>query len=46
MVRWATRRSRLNVVKAKGSKIKLIDEDFDDPNRVIFGHVVVKRPRQ
>jgi hypothetical protein len=45
--RWvigrASGRSGLNAFKAKGSEIKLIDEGFYDPNRVIPGHVVVQR---
>src|ERR1019366_2337505 len=41
-----TGRRGLDAIKAKRRKIKLIDEDFDHPNRVVLGHVIVERLRQ
>src|SRR3984957_17086569 len=33
----------MNTGKAKSTKIKLIDEYFDDPNRIVLGDVIVQR---
>jgi hypothetical protein len=38
-----SRRCRMNTGKAKSTKIKLVDKDFNDPNRVVRGDVIVQR---
>jgi hypothetical protein len=42
----ATRRRRRHASNAERSKIEFIDKGFDDPNRIILGHVIVQRARQ
>jgi hypothetical protein len=42
MIGRATRRRRLNALKTKRPKIKLFDESFDHPNRVILSHIIVE----
>ena len=46
MIGGPTRRRRVNALKAKRPEIKLFNEDFDHPNRVVLGHVIVERLRQ
>ena len=46
MVRWAARHLRHDAGKAQGREVELVDEDINNPNRIVFGHIVVQAVRK
>ena len=42
MIGRPARRSRRHAVEAKPPQIKFVDEDIDNPDRIILGHKVVE----
>ena len=46
MIRWAARHLRHDAGKAQGRKVQLVDEDVNNPNRIVFGHIVVQAIRK
>lgn len=46
MIGWPPRRGGLNPFEAKRSHVHLINEGFNDPDRVILGHIIIQRLRQ
>jgi len=46
MVGGSARRVWVNTLETKTSKIKLIDEDIDDSDRVIFSDIIIKSFRE
>ena len=46
MVSRSASRLWINTLETKTSKIKLIDEDIDDSDRVIFSDIIIKSFRE
>jgi hypothetical protein len=42
----STRHRGPHALEPKRVQVQLFDEDFDHPNRVVLGHVIVEQVRQ
>ena len=45
MVGRSASHNRLHTRKTQRPKIKLVDVNLNDTDRIVFGHVVIQRPR-
>jgi hypothetical protein len=42
MVRWAARHLRHDARKSQGCEVQFVDERLNNPNRIVFGHIIVQ----